>query len=169
MKNNNVRSSTKSFVVSQRAITLKTLHKVELLRYRACGEQYILNDDRLVFHLLAFIDVCEDGSNADQPLFSTCNDSIVIDRNYKFCGNSPRSLYNEEHLINIAKPYFSTHVAVHEIVDFADKLKANKSLPAFWEVFLAFIREFLADYRRALSKLRESKKLCKWFTSDVVL
>ncbi|KAK6040315.1 hypothetical protein COOONC_22181 [Cooperia oncophora] len=35
MKNNNVRSSTKSFVVSQRAITLKTLHKVELLRYRA--------------------------------------------------------------------------------------------------------------------------------------
>ncbi|KAK6023294.1 hypothetical protein OSTOST_10924, partial [Ostertagia ostertagi] len=105
----------------------------------------------------------------DQPLFTVRNDAILIDRHYKYSDKNPRSRYSEEHLMNIAQPYFSTHVALRELADFVDKLKANSSLPAFWQVFLAFIREFFADYRDSLSKLRKFKKLCKLFTHGVVV
>ncbi|VDO75601.1 unnamed protein product [Heligmosomoides polygyrus] len=139
-ESNGLQESTKTFVVSERALKLKNLHKVELLRYRSCGEQYILSADRLVFHLLAFIDLRERGQGAydDPPLFSVCNDAI---------------------LLNIVAPYYSTHMALRELVDFADRLEWSRDLPAFWEVFLVFIREFFADYRVSLSELRKQKRL----------
>lgn len=160
-ESNGLQESTKTFVVSERALKLKNLHKVELLRYRSCGEQYILSADRLVFHLLAFIDLRERGQGAydDPPLFSVCNDAIVIDRNYKFPRENPRSLYGENYLLNIVAPYYSTHMALRELVDFADRLEWSRDLPAFWEVFLVFIREFFADYRVSLSELRKQKRL----------
>ncbi|VDM70601.1 unnamed protein product, partial [Strongylus vulgaris] len=95
---NSPRKNTKICTVSQRAIILKNLHKVELLRYRACAEQYILNKDRLLFHLLEFIDLPKEKPSAyeDPPLYSVCNDAIVVDPNYQFEENNPMSQYSED-------------------------------------------------------------------------
>ncbi|XGW10178.1 hypothetical protein V3C99_012008, partial [Haemonchus contortus] len=159
-RDNGVRSSTRTYMVPRKAMSLSNLHKVELLRYRACGEQYILNKDQLVFHLISFINVCEDGPRAydDQPLFIICNDTMGINRNF-INSDRFRPFNSEKHLANIAKPYSSTHMALYELALFIDKLRANRSLPAFWEVFLDFIRDFFADYRNSLSKLHNFKKL----------
>ncbi|KAK5979280.1 Transmembrane GTPase fzo-1 [Trichostrongylus colubriformis] len=123
--NNSIRSGTRTYVGRQRAITLKNLHKVELLRYRAC----------------------------------VGNNSVLVDRNYRYSDSNPRYLCSEEHLIKIAMPYLSTHVALRELADFVGKLAADRSIPAFWEVFLVFMREFFAEYRYVLSMLRMPKKL----------
>ncbi|RCN29431.1 hypothetical protein ANCCAN_24809 [Ancylostoma caninum] len=158
---NGPRRKTDVCTVAQRAVTLKNLHKVELLRYRACAEQYILTKDRLLFHLLAFIDLPKDQPPAyeDPPLYSVCNDAIVVDSNYQFKESDPQAQYGEEHLVNIATPYLATHVELHEITNFVGKLESAKGLPAFWQIFLNFIRQFFADYGSAVSSLRRRKRL----------
>ncbi|KAL6733689.1 hypothetical protein Aduo_004316 [Ancylostoma duodenale] len=158
---NGPRKKTDVCTVVQRAITLKNLHKVELLRYRACAEQYILTKDRLVFHLLAFIDLPKNQPPAyeDPPLYSVCNDAIVVDSNYQFKESDPQAQYGEEHLVNIAIPYLTTHLELRELTNFVGKLESTKELPAFWQIFLTFMRQFFADYGGAISSLRRRKHL----------
>ncbi|EYC05220.1 hypothetical protein Y032_0083g1654 [Ancylostoma ceylanicum] len=158
---NGPRKKTEVCTVVQRGVTLKNLHKVELLRYRACAEQYILTKDRLVFHLLAFIDLPKGHPPAyeDPPLYSVCNDAIVVDSNYQFKESDPHSQYGEEHLVNIATPYLATHVELREVTNFVDKLESMTGLPAFWQIFVNFMRQFFADYGSAISSLRRKKRL----------
>ncbi|KIH64605.1 fzo-like region [Ancylostoma duodenale] len=130
---NGPRKKTDVCTVVQRAITLKNLHKVELLR----AEQYILTKDRLVFHLLAFIDLPKNQPPAyeDPPLYSVCNDAIVVDSNYQFKESDPQAQYGEEHLVNIAIPYLATHLELRELTNFVDKLESTKGFPAFWQSY----------------------------------
>lgn len=64
------------------------------------AEQYILTKDRLVFHLLAFIDLRKGHPPAyeDPPLYSVCNDAIVVDSTYHFKESDPQSHHGEEHV-----------------------------------------------------------------------
>ncbi|KAK6732036.1 hypothetical protein RB195_016423 [Necator americanus] len=158
---NGPRRNTNVCTVNQRAITFKNLHNVELLRYRACGEQYILTKDRLVFHLLAFIDLPKEEPSAydDPPFYSIINETIVVNPNYRFKKSDPQSQYGEEFLANIVAPYTATYVELRELTNFVDKLESNAALPVFWQVFLGFIQQFFADYRRAISALRRQKRL----------
>ncbi|KJH42753.1 hypothetical protein DICVIV_11244 [Dictyocaulus viviparus] len=116
-------------------MALKNLYNVELLRYRACGQQYLLTEDRLIFHLLAFIDLHHYGPEAynDPPFFSVCNDAVMANSNYRYTYENPRSRYSHEHFVNVATPYLSTHVELREIVGFVDNLEESKSPPVFWQ------------------------------------
>lgn len=161
VKSNGTRRTTSTCKTSRRGVALKNLHNVELLRYRACGEQYLLTEDRLIYHLISFIDIHYDGPTAydDPPFFSVCNDAIVIDANYHYTDENPRSRYSEEHFVNMATPYLSTHIELREIMNFVDKLEQSTTIPAFWEVFLIFMHNFFADYRKSLSTLRKCEGL----------
>ncbi|CAJ0608238.1 unnamed protein product [Cylicocyclus nassatus] len=158
---NSPRKNTSVCIVSSRTIALKNLHKVELLRYRACAEQYILTKERLLFHFLEFIDLPKEKPSAyeDPSFYTVCNGAIVVDTNYQFREDDPLSQYSEEQLVNLATPYFALHVELREIARFADKLEANVRTPAFWQVFLEYTRQFFACYSNTIAILRHQKRL----------
>uniref|UniRef100_A0A1I7XTI3 Gamma-tubulin complex component n=1 Tax=Heterorhabditis bacteriophora TaxID=37862 RepID=A0A1I7XTI3_HETBA len=142
---NGFRNSAGVYSICHRAILLKNLYETKLINYRARGEQFILCDERLLSHLLNFIDVPpEVKTDDDPPLFSVMNDAVFVNTRYYFHDSDIRHKYSHSYLCNTASPYLNTHIQLREIIQFISDIVTIEDLAPFWRTHFTTICDLMS-------------------------
>uniref|UniRef100_A0A1I7UUB2 Dynein heavy chain 7, axonemal n=1 Tax=Caenorhabditis tropicalis TaxID=1561998 RepID=A0A1I7UUB2_9PELO len=148
-------------------VKISQSYRKEMEKQRTGTDSYLLTQQRLVIHLIDFVDLPLKKNTkrriwtdrVTSPLYTITESGLEVNSDYFFPMESPYASIQKSYLRSLADSLTRSHRKLIEICDFVERCEEHSQLmlPTLIAVLCDWVNGFLRDHTRQLDELRSER------------